>query len=80
MGNCIKVVKNNNIKNNKNIENYNENSALLPNIENLKKISNKEICAICEKRSKILIEIKDKRFPNLSNMVYCVKCKTNLGY
>ena len=80
MGNCLKVVKNNNIENNKNIENNNESSALLPNIENLKKISNKEICAICEKRSKNLIEIKDTRFPNLSNMVYCVKCKTNLGY
>ena len=74
MGNCIK----NPIKGI--TKNLNESSPLLSNIDKLQKITNKEICAVCEKSCHILLEIKDSKYPNLSNMVYCKSCKEKLGY
>ena len=61
-------------------KNLNEASPLLSNFDKLQKISNKEICAVCEKSNTTLVRIKDNNHPCISQLAYCTKCKKNLGY
>tara|TARA_Y100000996_G_C22047684_1_gene447736 strand:- start:218 stop:469 length:252 start_codon:yes stop_codon:yes gene_type:complete len=83
MGNCIRSVKSTKKSLNDGFsENniLNEESPLLPNLNKLNKIFNKEICAVCETEHRFLTKIIDRNHPGLSNMVYCNKCKKILGY
>ena len=87
MGNCIKGIKFNNLLKNKpptdkfqDDDILNEESPLMPNINRLNKIFNREICAICETKYGELTKIDDRKKPELQNMVYCKKCKQIMGY
>lgn len=94
MGNClIKQKSNINIKNKitentqllskkekqSHIDTHPEN-IISSNMDILKKISNKEICAICEKYDKNLQGIKNIKIKKLSGLVFCERCKIKLGF
>ena len=80
MGNCLKTSEMIDNKINETDESSPLLPNLLPNINKLNKIYKKEICAICEEKSSNLTIIKDPKYPRLSEMVYCKKCRENLGY
>ena len=78
MGNCIFYKEKKSYPKRERACDEYEASPLMPNINRLQQICEKEICALCEQKSNSLEIISENE--SISNIVFCLECRIKLGY